>query len=124
MKKYSWSFNRYDEVWSNGSYDTVGECIAAAIGENINNDNLYEMIYIGENVRFIPSVDAESVLYELQEDAFEECGEEWGAYDPNKLDELEELRDRLTDDVSDWLDKYGYTPELYIIDNIQPYMIG
>lgn len=52
MKKYTWSFNRSDEVWNHDTFDTIEECIKNAIEECGYDVYVYsdepDKIYIGE----------------------------------------------------------------------------
>lgn len=49
MKKYTWSFNRSDEVWNHDTFDTIEECIKNAIEECG-----YDVMFIRTNrIRFI-----------------------------------------------------------------------
>lgn len=123
MNKYSWSFDGDAELWSN-SADSVEDCIFQANTENGYDGYEHETVYIGENAPFVPTVDAESVLDQMQEDAGEfagEIGNEWYAYSYEKMDEIAELNDALTKVVHDWMRKYGYYPYFFRVDNIKPY---
>ena len=130
MEKYSWDFNGEAEHWRNDPCDTVEECIAAARRaveqKDYQTDEPPKTVFIGENVQFAPSVDPETVLEHVEEDASEfagEVGDDWEAYDQKKKDELNELGDSLTHIVNEWLKKYGYEPDFYAIQNIKPYQL-
>lgn len=129
IKKYTWNFNENAEIWSNDTFDTVEECIADAnrvIDEGKYNDlTTPEKVFVGVAIPYIPSVDAESVLDALEEQAsdFGEAGDDWVAYNPKNKDELDELASGLTAMVTAWLEKYGYTPSFYSLENVKPYFI-
>ena len=115
MEKYSWNFDGTAEEWRNEPYDTIEDCISAAIEDNRSIIDKYDTVYIGENVPFEPSVDAEQILDQITEDAYQFVGEiveGWDAYDCKKRDQLQELSDELTKIVSAWMEKHGYYPAL------------
>lgn len=127
MDKYSWNFNEDAERWYE-SADSIAECIAdarAAVesGEYGQTDT----VYIGVNVPFIPSVDAESVLEAVEQQAYEfddDAGEDWNAFDSRKMrEELEELSDTLSAVVIAWLKKYGREPNYYRVEGAKPYAL-
>ena len=115
MNKFTWTFNP-DELWSKGTYDTVGECLNEA-----RRDTYYkgQKIYIGEVIPYTFTVDADDVLERLGDQAFYEVGEaayEWPSY---KRDEsLAKLSDDLTASVTNWLKKHNDLPYFYKVGNI------
>lgn len=121
--KYSWNLREHDEIWGNGTYNTIEECVAEAISNSKAFDEPRpEVIFVGENVDFYPTVDAELVLDDLEERAssdFGQLGGEWTAYNPRNKDELAELSSALTDVVTKWLTKYKYLPDFYRVENIK-----
>lgn len=124
MDKYSWSFDGDAERWYE-SAGSISECLAEAKAAIARGDaEPAATVYIGINVPFIPSVDAESVLESIEEQAYEFCelGEDWCACDARK-DELEELSDTLSSSVKAWLKKYGREPDFYAVQNIKPYAL-
>lgn len=128
MEKYSWNFNREAEIWCNDSHNTVEECLKhakQAIQEkDYTTPEPPPAVFIGENVPFVPYVDPETVLDHLEEQASEfagESGDDWYAYSPKKREELDELGEALSNVVMNWLEKYGYKPEFYAIQNIKQY---
>lgn len=130
MEKYSWDFDGEAENWKNDTYETVEECIAAArqavVQRDYQADTPPKVVYIGENVPFIPRVDPETVLEHIEEDASDfagEHGDDWEAYDQKKKDELNELGDSLTRIVNEWIKKYGYEPCFYAVQSIKPYQL-
>ena len=122
---YTWSFDRYADIWGNDEYDTAEECFNAA-KEEAKLDECQTVVYIGECVPYIPEVDCTDILDRMQEQAGEMCGDvggDWCAYDWHKKEELEELNDTLTSAVRDWMKKYGYYPTCCNIQNIKKYVI-
>lgn len=124
MEKYSWDFNKNAEIWYNETYDTVDDCIADAVETAKEDGEDYDTVYVGENIPYIPSIDAESILDALQEQAYDFAGEiggDWCAYNHKQTEELEELSELLSTVVCDWMKKYGYYPTFYAIEKIKPY---
>lgn len=127
MEKYSWNFNKYEEHWGNDSNNTVEECIVEAKEVEKEYGKEHDTVYIGENMPFIPSVDAESVLDDIMEQAGEfagEVGEDWDAYDYHKQNELDELSESLTAVVNEWLKKHDRVPYFWAIERIKPYSMN
>ena len=125
MEKYSWNFDEDAEFWYNDAQDTVEECIEDA-KETIkeNDEDWHDHVYVGNNIPFVPVVDAESVLEDIQERASEFVGEvadDWDAFNYKKHDELDELSNALSVVVRDWMKKYGYYPHFYAVENIKSY---
>ena len=125
MDKYSWSFNGDAELWYEGA-DTIEECTAqakVAIENGIEPPT--DTVYIGKNTPFNPTVDAESVLETIEEQAYEFCdeaAEDWESFDPHKDSEIvSELSDALTSVVNTWLKKHDREPYFYKVDGVKAY---
>lgn len=128
MDKYSWSFDRDAEIWCAGE-STIRKCLAAA-KEATKEYGVYNkapsVVYIGENILYTPSVDAEDILDKIAEDAWDfagEAAEGWDAYNSKKQDELDELSEQITKNVKQWLKKYKYEPNFCAIQNIRKYSL-
>ena len=119
--KYTWEYNDDTELWYNDLFDTVEDCIADA------RDNymveIGETIAVGEVVPYEPYVMADNILDELEEDAYEECGEiaeDWNAYSwKDDKESLDELSNKLTEIVRQWLKDNGTYPYFYKIKNVK-----
>ena len=119
--KYTWEYNDDTELWYNDLFDTVEDCIADA------RDNymveIGETIAVGEVVPYEPYVMADNILDELEEDAYEECGEiaeDWNAYSwTDDKESLDELSNKLTEIVRQWLKDNGTYPYFYKIENVK-----
>lgn len=131
-KEYAWNFNKDAEVWANDTFTTIEECIKDArriISEEAHYTIDYEapsVVYIGEVIPFIPTVDCTDILDRMEEDAFDHCGEAaelWETYDYKKKDEIDELDQKLTDVVLEWLKKYNREPHIYNIQKIKEYSL-
>ncbi len=125
LKKYTWEASENEELWRHDTFDTIEDCIADA-RENYDYKN-GETVYIGETVPFSICVDAERVLENLEEEAYEFAGESadgWDACDYKERDELIELQEQLTDVVINWIKKYNREPQFYQINHIRPIEIN
>jgi len=128
IKKYTWNLNGDAELWNNGTFDTVGECIedvkTAIDLEDYEYCDSPTVVYIGETVPFGVSVDSTDILDRMAEDAWDYCGEaaeSWEPYSLKKKEEIAELDDQLTKVVLEWMKKYNREPGMYRIDNINEY---
>ena len=126
-KRYTWNFNENAEVWENDCYDTIEECIQEAKKENELKGFVHEVVYVGETEPFRIRCYAESVLEQLEQDAYEQCGEvaqDWRTYDYEKDEDLLQLSDAITKVVTGWLEKKGRMPEFYGIRNVEGYWLS
>lgn len=130
VEKYSWSFDETAEIWRNDSHDTIDACLKEARQAIQEKEHTTpeppEVVFIGENIPYVPLVDAESVLERLQDEAYEfagAVGKDWDAYNYKKQDELEELAKSLTSVVIDWLERHGYAPRFWAVENIRGYKL-
>ena len=119
--KYTWEYNDDEELWYNDLFDTVEECITNARDSYMVEPG--EHIAVGEVIPFEPYVYATTVLDQIETDAYEECGEaaeDWYTYN-EKDDEksLDELSNKLTEIVRQWLKDHGRYPYFYKIENVQ-----
>lgn len=120
--KYIWEYDETD-IWKHDLFDTVEDCILDA-KENYLIESGTEIV-VGEAVLWEPYVSAELILEQLQEDAYEECGEvagDWYAYDHKSKEgrkSLDELSEKLTEIVKQWLKDNGTYPGFYMIKNVR-----
>lgn len=119
--KYTWEYSENEEIWRNDVFDTIEDCILDA-KENYEVEP-GETIAVGEPVYFEPYVDAINILEQLESDAYDECGEfseSWTLYNYQKdKDKIEELSEKLTEIVKQWLKDNGTYPHLYMIKNVR-----
>lgn len=128
MKTYTWNFQKEAERWDNGAHDSIEACIEEANDCAVEDGEQHnDTVYIGEVLPFASAVDAVDVLDMLKEQACDfagEYGDDWEAYDPKKRDELDELSAALTATVCAWMEKYGYTPCFYVVENVKAHRMG
>jgi len=114
---FYWNFNKDEEVWHN-SETSIEACIEEA-RLNIEDEG-QEVVYIGELDNYVPSIDAERIIDDLTEQAYDECGE----CSEGWLDgaETEELEEKLNEVLQEWLKKTNQAPsfgkfkEIYCYD--------
>jgi len=120
-KQYTWEKDENEELWRHDTFESIEDCILDA-KENYEH-KVGDIIYIGETELYIPSVDAESILENIEEQAYEtigECAENWDIYDYKKREELYELSNELTEVVNNWLKKYNREPSFYSVVDVKP----
>lgn len=121
---YSWSFDGDAELWNNGIFDTVAECIADAKETNHLNDNQYDCVYICEAKMFEMLFHAESLLEYASEQAFDLCGDASCGWLDNIYDNenaKHELEDGVNDLFKKWCKKHNEAPSFFAVDNIKKY---
>lgn len=115
-KQYSWNTSKDAEFWDYGIFDSIEECI-----EDSKNYDVIGFIYVAEVYPYEISVDAYSVLEDLEQTASDECGEaadSWcPSYDIDKS-EIDHLSVKLTNIIRSWLKQQGYLPNFFNIGNI------
>lgn len=117
LKKYTWSEDVDDELWQRDDFDTIEECIEDAV-ENYGYEK-GEKIAVAETKEFVPSVFAEMIFEQIEQDAYEECGEaaeDWRIYCEDK-GSVQKLSDKITELVNEWLKETGNKPDFYKIVN-------
>ena len=115
-----WKYNYGDdEIW-NATYDyfdTREEAIKEGNFAAIDAD--YEYYKVGQiEFSFKPHIDAERILAQIGEDAYQDSGEVAGdylAYVPD--DESNELERMLNETLNNWLTKTNNHPTFYNIIN-------
>lgn len=119
--EYTWEHSEDEEYWRYDVFDTIEDCIKDA-KENYDVKS-GETIAIGEPVYYEPQVDAFHILAKLEEDAWDEYGEAsegWDTYNYEKdKEKVEELSEKLTEIVKQWLKDNGTYPNFYIIKNVR-----
>ena len=110
--KYTWEYEETD-IWQHDLFDTIEDCILDA-KENYLIEPETEIV-VGEVVPWEPYVWAGDILDRLEEDVYGECGEvaeDWYAYHYRKHEKkLDELSDKLTEIVKQWLKDNGTYPD-------------
>ena len=119
-KEYTWETSNDKEIWEHDVFDTMEECIRDYF-ENYAQEHPQETIFIGECERYTFSVDGSGVIENLEERAYDECGECAESWEPSSgvsLEDWNELDEQLTRVVAEWLEKHNDMPEFYKIVNV------
>ena len=120
--KYAYSFD--EERYYEGEYDSVEEAFMAAKEEAKNYPEGIEDVYIGRICKFVPCVDADSIIERLQYDADYEAGECAVDYlDGVKIADRQKLQEMLTETFNKWAKETGNEPTFYIVREIQEYRL-
>lgn len=107
--------------------ESIEDCLSQARDENrTDHDGEYKTVFIGESVPFdiARELNVEALLENLEESAYEFCGDAadgWDPYDYKKPAEIDELRQAVATVVIGWLEKYGRSPHFYAIENVAEY---
>jgi len=116
MKKYTWTDNLDDELWCNGRFATVEECVADAVSQGREPG---ERIAVGICEDFEPHVDAGTLLERAEEDAFEYAGEAaegWLDFVARKgYRDEDKLQEKLDKVFKEWLEETDQMPGFYHI---------
>jgi len=116
----TWNYKETDELWGHDQYKTEEECILDA-KENYGME-LGDTIAIGTVYPYIVSADIDVLLEQLEQDAYEECGdaaEDWDISDSKHYGkEMDRLQEEVTKCINRYLLSIKEVPSFYKIDNI------
>lgn len=114
MKEYSWTRTLSDEIWRNGKYDSIQECVVEALNCGYTLEDTFA---IGLVEPYEINYDfADLITERLADDAYEEVGEvaeDWLYKIPKE--HMDNLNDRITSIVKGWLEEIKETPSFYKI---------
>lgn len=119
--EYTWETSENTEIWRHDVFDTVEDCVQNYL-ENYADENPNESIFVGEVQKYEISIDGSSVMENLEEQAYDECGEVAENWFPSSIEGKEgwdELDNQLTDVVTEWLKKRDCMPSFYKIVNVR-----
>ena len=110
MNKYFWNFNEHEEVWQN-SCPTIEDCIDEAKWEKEDREIAEKHVFIGEVESYKPKIDAEDVIENVIEAAYQECGEcSEGWIDSLTKEPIKDLDNMLNQTFLDWLEQNKLLP--------------
>lgn len=121
--KFSYSLN--GENYS-CEYDSVEEALADARLEAAQEYPAGEIdkVYIGYVCRFKPTVNAESVIEEIQNDADNEADEaSYGYLEDVSIVDLNKLQAMLTETFNTWAKETGNKPNFYTVEDVKEYSL-
>ena len=83
-----------------------------------------ETVYIGHVCRFKPTVNAESVITEIQDDAGNEADEaSYGYLEDVSIVDLNKLQAMLTETFNTWAKETGNEPNFYTVEDVKEYSL-
>ena len=114
-KEYSWTENQTDDIWYHGKFASVEECIKDAISCGKKPG---EKIFIGICEDYIPCLNADTLLDQVSEDAYEEVGEAaegWPEFDRKGYKYIDKLQKKIDKAFNEWLVETKQVPCFYHI---------
>ena len=122
--KFSYSF--YEDIEYSSEYDSVEEALEAAKLDAKNDDEFKDMdtVYVGRIYRFVPEVDAWSIIERLQDDADDEAYETSEDYLQDVSDEeANKLEAMLTETFNKWARETGNEPNFFVVKDVKEYSL-
>ena len=122
--KFSYSF--YEDIEYSSEYDSVEEALEAAKFDAKNDDEFKDMdtVYVGRIYRFVPEVDAWSIIERLQDDADDEAYEASEDYLQDVSDEeANKLEAMLTETFNKWARDTGNEPNFFVVKDVKEYSL-
>lgn len=110
-----------------GTYPTREEAKKAAMQDAISSDMTdTDPLYVGKINYFEPAVDAESVVYNLQDSAYDFAGEYAADYlNHITREEAQDLEDILTSAFNSWAQKTNNgNKSFFIVTDVEKFTIG
>ena len=122
--KFSYSF--YESFNYSCEYDSIEEALEAAKLDAKNDDEFKDMdtVYVGRIYRFVPEVDAWSIIERLQDDADDEAYEASEDYLQDVSDEeANKLEAMLTETFNKWARETGNEPNFFVVKDVKEYSL-
>ncbi|MGG1659492.1 hypothetical protein [Brevibacillus sp. NRS-1366] len=134
MKSHGkWIYEKCDEEnWDlcEDEYDTKEEAIEAARAffkqwkeedpEEFEDETGGTHFQVGQIQKYAPHINVESVIDDIGERAYDECGEWAGEYLYDvKSEHQNELEEKLNEALGAWIEKYGYQPRWFNVCNTE-----
>lgn len=114
---FAWSNN--DEVFHNGTFDTLEECL-----EDARVNSVSPVVYVGETKE--PDVRLDGfggdIVDTITDTLYDEVGECCDSFSPGK-EEIKELDEQVQEVVKKWLEKVGGFSCFKVVD-IHPYSLA
>lgn len=115
-KEYSWTENKTDDIWHHGKFVSIEACIKDAINCGKKPG---EKIVIGLCEDYVPHLNADTLLDQVSEDAYEEVGEVaegWPEFISRKgYKDVEKLQEKIDKVLNEWLEETKQVPGFYHI---------
>ncbi len=123
---YTWAEREDQEIWNNGKFETVEDCIRDAMGSGyIYGDTIY--VGLCDDVR-IGGIDLSLQLEAVEEDMYEQVGdvsEDWdvSGLTGNRRAVYKVYEERLRNLVEEYIDEIGEIPGFFKVIDIRPITI-
>lgn len=124
---YTWAESPDEEIWRNGKYDSIEECVMEARECGCRPGST---IYVGECEDVcIGGIDLSAVLDSVEEDMYEQVGEISEDWDISRITDArravyEKYEERLFNLVNDYINEIGEGRGFYQIVGVRPVVIG
>lgn len=124
-KKYTYCFDNDDEFYRD-EYDSREEAVEAALKE-ICDEQLFKVknIFVGSIAEYEPYVSAYEVVDELQQQAYDQCGDSaWRYLDDLTKEDMDSLSDALTEKFLEWEKTHPNAQRnCYFVEDIEKYNV-
>ena len=120
MDKYSWSFQRGEDIYRD-SAASIEDCIKDAV-DALKGMPMEKVIYIGENMPHVPVIDVDLLIDGVIENAYDDCGvvsEDWLSH--ITAEQRESLQAKVQDVFDKWLIEINEPPTFYSVIDVLPF---
>lgn len=117
-----WVYSTDDEIFrTNDYFDTKEEAIEEGKAD-LTWEGECPIFYVGKvkSVDTAININVDSIIDTLAEGVYEEVGEVAEDYLGDvKKEHYQELEDKLSDCIIEWMDKFGYSPNFFRVVSIE-----
>ncbi len=123
---YSWAEYEDQEIWNNGKFETVEDCIRDALGSGyVYGDTIY--VGLCADVE-ISGIDLSQQLEAVEENMYDQVGEVSEGWDISSITEKRRsiyrlYEERLQELIKNYIKEIGEEPGFYTITDIMPVAI-
>ncbi len=123
---YSWAEYEDQEIWNNGKFETVEDCIRDALGSGyVYGDTIY--VGLCADVE-ISGIDLSQQLEAVEENMYDQVGEVSEGWDISSITEKRRsiyklYEERLQELIKNYIREIGEEPGFYTIADIMPVAI-
>lgn len=117
-----WAYSFDNEYYNSPFYESFDDALKDGILEAKELD--YKRVYVGRVMKFVPSIDSDLVIEELQQKAYDEAGEFSLDYlehislkDRFKLDEM------LTETFKQWAKDTKNEPSFFTVEEVSEHIL-
>ncbi len=123
---YSWAEYEDQEIWNNGKFETVEDCIRDALGSGyVYGDTIYVGLCVDVE---IGGIDLSQQLEAVEENMYDQVGEVSEGWDISSITEKRRsiyrlYEERLQELIKNYIKEIGEEPGFYTITDIMPVAI-